>query len=101
MQNAKRALHCGTPMMTRDAELEQMAQRYADTCPRGHASDSQRTHPTTGRVAGENMQGQGGSSYHYDRILSFRDAVNMYAASTHRPAFLPALECTSSHTHLQ
>ena len=58
-------------MMVRDVALEQASQAYADTCPTGHASRSDRD------GAGENMAGRGGSSYHYDVQLSYLDAINM------------------------
>ena len=53
--NVKRQLHCNTPTARRDATLERQAQAYANTCPTGHASRSQRAN------AGENLYWAGGS----------------------------------------
>ena len=53
--NERRALHCATPALVRDAELEAAAQAFVDTCPTEHAARASR------HGAGENMYWRGGA----------------------------------------
>jgi uncharacterized protein YkwD len=83
--NAKRVLHCDTPSLVWSAQLEAEAQAYADTCPTGHASFSDRD------SAGENLYYKGYMGAYFspsvsdsytEAVQSWYDEISSYDFAT-------------------
>ena len=73
--NAKRALHCDTPNVAHSNALAAAAQAYADTCPTGHSSESDRPN------SGENLYWVGSSAAgQFQEDTSYTSAADSWYA---------------------